>query len=59
MASPGKLGGVALPAGTVEIVLQPLINEAGGAIELGPPDVRRSLIARRNRKYHHLLCACT
>ena len=61
VAQPFKdaLGGVALFAGTVQIVLQPLINEAGEAIKFGPPDLRRPLIAGWHREHHHLLHART
>ncbi|AGI71613.1 hypothetical protein OA238_c14680 [Octadecabacter arcticus 238] len=51
------LGRVALLTVPAEIVLQPLINEAGKASKLGPLDLRSSLISGRNRKAHHLLHA--
>ena len=61
VAQPFKdaLGGVALFAGTLQIVLQPLINEARETIELGPLDIRRALVAGRDREHHHLLHART
>ena len=51
------LGGMALLPVPAEIVLQPLINEAGEAIKFGPLDICRSLISGRDRKHHHLLHA--
>ena len=61
VAQPFKnaLGGVALFTGTVQIVLHPLVDEAGETIQLGPLDLRRSLITGRDRKHHHLLHART
>ena len=61
VAQPFKnaLGGMALLPVPAEIVLQPLINEAGEAVQLRPFDPRRSLITGRYRKHHHLLHACT
>jgi len=53
------LGGVALFAGTVEAVLQPLIDEAGEPEQIGPFDQRRSLIPAWDRKHHLLLQART
>ena len=53
------LGGVALFTGTVQIVLHPLVDEVGEPVQLGPLDLRRSLITGRDRKHHHLLHART
>jgi hypothetical protein len=36
-----------------------LINETGEPVQLGPLDLRRSLVAGRDRKLHHLLYAAT
>lgn len=49
------LGGVALFAGSVQIVLKPLRNEVGEPVQLGPLDLRLSLITGRDRKHHLLL----
>jgi hypothetical protein len=45
---------LAVPA---EILLQPLVNKAGKAIQFGPFDLGRPLISGRDRKAHHLLHA--
>ncbi|ALI56890.1 mobile element protein [Celeribacter marinus] len=52
-------GSVPLLAVPVEVVLQPLIDEAGEPVQLGPLDLRRSLISGRDRKHHHLRHART
>jgi hypothetical protein len=44
------LGGMALFRGTVEIILQPLVNEAGEAIKFGAFYLHSSPIAGRDRK---------
>lgn len=53
------LGGMSLLAVPAEILLQPLVNKAGKAIQFGTLDRRCSLVSWRHRKAHHLLHACT
>ena len=51
------LGRMPLLAVPVEILLQPLVDEARECIQPGPLDLSRSLISGRDRKAHHLLHA--
>jgi hypothetical protein len=53
------LGGVALFARKAEIVLKPLVDEAGEPVQLGALDRSRSLISGWDRKAHHLVHART
>ena len=50
---------MSLLAAPAEILLQPLVNEAGKAIQFGSLDLGRPLISGRDRKAHHLLHART
>jgi hypothetical protein len=53
------LGGVALLARKAEIVLKPLVDEAGEPVQLGPLDRSRYLIPGWDRRAHHLVHART